>query len=55
MKSGFEGEHVESNHRLMYTWAWPSPQKWRAPVALAASTFHLRTVSSEFPHWITNQ
>lgn len=50
MKSGFEGEQAESNHRLMYTWAWPSPQKWRASAALAASTFHLRTVSSEFPH-----
>jgi hypothetical protein len=50
VKSGLEGEHAESNHRLMYTWAWPSPQKWRAPVASAASAFHLRTVSFEFPH-----
>ena len=50
MKSGFDGEHVESNHRLMYTWAWPSPQKWRAPAALAAAAFHLTTVSAKFPH-----
>ncbi len=55
MKSGFEGEHAESNHRLMYTWASPSPQKCRAPAALAASAFHLRTVSSEFSQRITNQ
>jgi hypothetical protein len=35
MKSGFEGEQAESNHRLVYTWAWPSPQKWRASPAIA--------------------
>ena len=32
VKSGFGGEHTESNHRLMYTWACASPQKWRAPL-----------------------
>jgi len=26
VKSGFAGVHTESNHRLMYTWAWASPQ-----------------------------
>ena len=50
VKSGFAGEHSESNQRLMYTWAWPSPQKCRAPAAFAVSEFHLRTVSSESPH-----
>jgi hypothetical protein len=26
VKSGFDGEHTSSNQRLMYTWAWASPQ-----------------------------
>jgi len=50
VKSGFGGEHTESNHRLMYTCAWASPQKWRAPGAFAVSEFHLRTVSAVLPH-----
>lgn len=50
MKSGLGGEHMDSNHRLIYTWACASPQKWRAPAAVTASGFHLKTVSSESPH-----
>ena len=50
VKSGFGGEQNESNQRLMYTCAWPSPQKCRAPAAFAFAAFHLRTVSSELPH-----
>ena len=55
VKSGLGGEHTDSNQRLMYTWAWASPQKWRAPEALAASEFHLRTLSLSSLHWIMNQ
>jgi hypothetical protein len=42
MKSGFEGEHAVSNHRMVYTWAWPSPQKWCAPAPFAASAYHFK-------------
>jgi hypothetical protein len=55
IKSGLGGEHIDSNHRLMYTWACASPQKWRAPGAFAPFGFHLSTVSSASLHWITNQ
>jgi hypothetical protein len=30
IKSGLGGEHIDSNHRLIYIWACASPQKWRA-------------------------
>jgi hypothetical protein len=45
VKSGFGGEHMESNHRLMYTCAWASPQKCHAPAEFALAKLHLRTVS----------
>lgn len=37
LKSGLGGEQIESNHRLMYTSEWASPQKCRAPLVFAAS------------------
>src|ERR1700739_4864921 len=49
------GTHTESNHRLMNTWAWASPQKCRAAGPLATSRFHLCTASFRSPHSITNQ
>jgi hypothetical protein len=49
LKSGLGGLHIDSNHRLMYTWEWASPQKCRAPVAFAASEFQRCTVSCESP------
>lgn len=55
LKSGFGGVHTESNQRLIYTSAWASPQKCRAPDALADSEFQRCTVSSESPQRITNQ
>jgi hypothetical protein len=39
LKSGLGGEQTESNQRLMYTSAWASPQKCRAPTAFAACEF----------------
>ena len=48
-KSGFDGEHTESNHRLIWTPAWASPQKWRVLGALAAVMFHLSAVSCVAP------
>jgi hypothetical protein len=50
LKSGLGGEHTESNHRLMYTSAWASPQKFLAPPASAASEFQRWTESWESPH-----
>lgn len=55
MKSGLGGAQMESNHRLMYTSAWASPQKCRAPSALAAAEFQRCTVRSVSPQRITNQ
>jgi hypothetical protein len=55
VKCGFDGEYTESNHRLISTPAWASPQKWRVPGALAAVVIHLRTVSSESLQRITNR
>lgn len=50
VKSALGGEHTESNHRLIYTPAWASPQQCLAPGAFAASKFHLCTVRSRSPH-----
>jgi hypothetical protein len=45
LKTGFDGPHTDSNHRLIYTWAWASPQKCRAAGPLAAVKSHLMTAS----------
>ena len=49
------GEQIDSNQRLIYTWACASPQKWRAVGLFAAAVSHLMTASFSFPHSITNQ
>jgi hypothetical protein len=54
-KQGLGGTHMDSNQRLMYTWAWASPQKCRAVGLLAAVKSHLMTASCCSPHSITNQ
>jgi len=55
VESGLGGEQTESNQRLIYICACASPQKCRASAVLAASWFHLSTVSSPSLQRITNQ
>src|SRR5258708_8998532 len=51
----FGGEQTDSNQRLIYTWAWASPQKCRAVGLVAAVKSHLMTASFWSPHSITYQ
>jgi len=45
LKTTFGGEHMDSNQRLMYTWACASPQKCLAVGLLAAFKSHFTTAS----------
>src|SRR3981081_1705098 len=45
LNAGLRGQHTDSNQRLIYTWAWASPQKCRAVGLPAAVKSHLMTAS----------
>ena len=45
LNAGLRGQHTDSNQRLIYTWAWASPQKCRAAGLVAAVKSHLMTAS----------